>query len=57
MSQGFNLHHQDCRVYGAVGDFYYELVTTRSIDPEVLVSLATEWGNGAAKPVQLLGYF
>jgi hypothetical protein len=51
MRQGFNLHHEDIRVYGAVGDFNDELVTAWCIDPEILVSLAVEEGNGAVKPI------
>jgi hypothetical protein len=57
MSQGFNLHHEDSRVHGAVCDFYDELVAASCIDPEILVPLALEWGNCAVKPVQIRGKF
>jgi hypothetical protein len=57
MSQGFNLHHEDSRVCGAVGNFYDELVTAWCINPEILVSFTVELGNGAVKPVQIPGKF
>ena len=55
MFQCLELHINDRRILGAVGDFYYKLIPRLSAHTEVLVSLTDERKQLASEPIQLFG--